>query len=374
VTEAALFLAGLLAPMVAVALVNLATAPRLHRVTPPTARGPRVSVLVPARDEGANLARLLPALLSSRYGALEVLVLDDGSTDDTADVTRRLAARDRRIRLVEGRAPPPGWTGKNWACHQLACLAVGEVLIFCDADVRPGPEAIGRTVTALESTDASVLTAFPRHDPGGWFEQAVIPVVAKLPVAALLPLALVRWTRAPSLAVGNGQWLAWRREAYDDVGGHAGVRSDVLEDLRLAREAKSRGHRLAVFVATRDLAVRMYADRRSTWEGFAKNLYPLAGGRPRTAILAFIGLMATGPTPVLLPLVPGAPAVVLLPLAQVLILRLAAARLFGEDLRAVLLHPVGSTAVACLILASWSRHRRGTVAWKDRILDLGSPA
>ncbi|NIP82061.1 MAG: glycosyltransferase [Gemmatimonadetes bacterium] len=366
-------LVGLLAVLTVIALVNLGTAPRLHRLPPPV-RCPLVSVLVPARDEAFNLGRTLPALLASRYPALEVVILDDGSSDDTVAVARRTAQGDERVRLVEGHPPPRGWTGKNWACHQLAELARGKVLIFCDADVRPGPDAVARTISALRDTGAGVLTAFPRHDRGGWFEEAVIPVVTKLPVAALLPLALVRWTRTPSLAVGNGQWLAWRREAYERVGGHARVRGDVLEDVRLARVAKAEGVRLAAFVATRDLAVRMYADRRSTWEGFVKNLYPLAGGRPALAFAAVVALLALGPAPILLSLVPGASPLFLVALAELLVLRTAAARLFDDDLRTVLLHPVGATAAAALTVASWARHRRGTVAWKDRNVNLENPA
>lgn len=369
-TDLTLVLAVLMAPMVLVAAVNLLTAPRLHRVVGRT-DGPAVSVLVPARDEAANLRRLLPALLASDYAELEILVLDDDSADETRAVVAGFAASDSRIRVIAGSPPPEGWTGKNWACHQLADHARGEILLFCDADVRPGPLAVSRTVAALDTARADALTAIPRHERGGRFEQAVIPLVATVPVTTLLPLALVVRTRTVSLSVGNGQWFAWRRQAYHRVGGHKRVRSDVLEDVRLARLAKRSGLRLAAFVAPRDLAVRMYRDRPSTRAGFTKNLYPLMGGRPWTLALGLAVLVSAGLGPILLPIAvagTGTGAIVLLPLAELAVLRFMAAALVADPPGTVLLHPAGVLAVTSLALESWWSHRRGAVAWKRRPL------
>ena len=364
-------LVALLTPMLIVAAVNLAAAPRLHRVRPAAdGDGPRVSVLVPARDEADNLRRLLPALLTTEYAPLEIVLLDDESVDETRAVLREFEA-DARVRAIEGVAPPAGWSGKNWACHQLARAATGDVLIFCDADMRPGVHAVARTVAALGQSRADALTAVPRHDEGGRFERAVIPLVAVVPVAALLPLPLVSRTRAVSLAMGNGQWFAWRRAAYDRVGGHARVRSDVLEDVRLARIAKRKGLRLSAYVAPRDLAVRMYRGRSDTREGFVKNLYPLAGGRPWTLAVALAVLLGAGIGPILLPVAAigaGTGPIVLVPLAELALIRLMAAALVADSPGTIVLHPIGVLAVASLALESWRRHRRGTVAWKRRTL------
>ena len=365
-----LVLVALLAPMVLVTGLNLLASPRLHRV-PARRRGPRVSVLVPARDEAPNLRRLLPALLATEYEPLEILVLDDGSADDTADVVRAFAAGDPRIRLIDGSDPPAGWTGKNWACHQLSVHADGAVLIFCDADMRPGPGAVGRTVAALERSRAHALTAIPRHERGGRFERAVIPLVTTVPVAALLPLPLVSRTRAVSLSMGNGQWFAWDADAYRRLGGHSRVRSDVLEDVRLARLVKAHRYRLAAFVAPRDLSVRMYRDSASTREGFAKNLYPLLGGRPWTLVVALAVLVTAGIGPIVVAVAAAGSelwAVALLPLAGLVAVRLMAAVLVGDAPSTVALHPGGVIAVAALAMESWRRHRRGTVAWKRRTL------
>lgn len=177
-----------------------------------------------------------------------------------------MRAGGRRARVIGGTSPPPGWTGKNWACHQLATQARGEILIFCDADVLPGPDAVARTVAAISMSGAGALTAFPRHEPGGWLEEAVIPLVLKLPVAALLPLSLVFTSRSPALSAGNGQWFAWRSQAYAAVGGHEVVRSSVIEDMALARRAKRTGIRLLAVVATEDPGIRMYnSTSESRW-------------------------------------------------------------------------------------------------------------
>lgn len=360
-------LAAILAPMVLVAALNLLAAPRLHRV-PPARGGPRVSVLIPARDEADNLRRLLPVLRASVYGDWEIVILDDGSADGTAAVIDEHASADPRITAMEGGDPPPGWNGKNWACHQLAERASGEVLLFCDADVLPAPEAVARTAAALSTGGVDVLTALPRHERGGWFEQAVIPLVTRVPIAALLPLPLVPWTRAVSLSVGNGQWFAWRREAYRRVGGHARVRSDALEDVRLARLAKAEGLRLIAYVATRDLVVRMYRDRPATWDGFARNLYLLAGGRPWTLALGMTLLVTAGLGPLLLALAPGLWPGVLVPLAELAAIRLLAGVLMADSPWGIALHPVGVLAITALAVASWRRHSRGTVAWKRRSL------
>lgn len=360
-----------LCAMLGVLTVNLITARRLHDV-PSASAGPRVSVLVPARDEARNLARLLPAIRNSRYAGLEVLVLDDGSRDDTAAVVESHAAADGRVRLIPGLEPPPGWTGKNWACHQLAHHATGEILVFCDADVVPGPDAVGRTVTILTDggggREADVVTAFPRHEPGGWFEEAVVPMLTRVPIAALLPLALVRATARPSLAVGNGQWLGWRRSSYTALGRHALVRDDVLEDVRLARSAKAAGLRVEAVVAPRDLWVRMYRSAGETWAGFAKNAYPLAGGTDRRFLPVVAIFTATMLAPLLIPAVRPLDPVAWIPLALLVVLRAGCAVLFGDRARTILLHPVGAVAALSVALDSRRRHRRGTVVWKQRVV------
>jgi cellulose synthase/poly-beta-1,6-N-acetylglucosamine synthase-like glycosyltransferase len=361
--------AALLAGMLGVALYNLWTAPRLERAGEPAAL-PSVSLLVPARDEAENLRRTLPLLLAQDYPRLEVLLLDDRSRDGTAEVARSLAAgAGASLRVMRGTEPPPGWVGKNWACHQLADAATGDVLVFCDADVDAAPAAIRRTVAAMEVHRAGALTALPRQRLEGWARAAVVPVVAQLPVLAMLPLRLIPIVRSPSLSMANGQWLAFTRAAYDACGGHAAVRGEVLEDVALGRRVKASGERLLACVAPSLLAVRMYASAREMRDGFRKNLYPLLGGRrlPFAAMLALLSFAWLWPFAAALR---GA----LLPLALLMAMRTAGALLFRHGWRTVVLHPIGVLAAVALAVESWMGHERGAVRWKGRQVPVGKDA
>jgi hypothetical protein len=365
---------ALLAAMLAVALYNLLTAPRLERAGEPRAL-PAVTVLVPARDEAYNLRRTLPLLLAQDYPQIEVLLLDDRSSDNTADVARSLAGSDRApLRVIRGTEPPPGWVGKNWACHQLAAAATGEVLVFCDADVEAEPAAVRRTVAAMQAHAAGALTALPRQRLEGWMQAAVVPVIAQLPVLAMLPIRLIPAVCSPSLSMANGQWLAFTRAAYDACGGHAAVQGEVLEDVALGRRVKASGERLLVCVAPSVLAVRMYGSAAEMRAGFRKNLYPLLGGRclPFAAALALLSVAWLYPA---LGALRGPAAMV--SLALLAALRIAGTLLFRHGWRTVLLHPLGVLAAAALAVESWRTHARGAVTWRGRRVpsaQVGRPA
>jgi hypothetical protein len=352
-----------LAGLCAVAVLNLLTAGRLEAAPP--ARAPRrggISVLIPARDEAANLQALLPLLAAQGPELREVLVLDDDSSDATAQVVRRSAEGDPRIRLITGAPLPPGWLGKPWACVQLVWEARGQILVFCDADVRPGPGAVAATGSALEAYGADVLTALPRHQGGGPLVAATLAVAFHLPVAGMLPLRAAAQRPDESLTMGNGQWLAFRKESYTRSGGHAGVRNRVVEDVELARAAKRAGLRVVAVTAVELLTVRMYQDLAGMRAGLTKNLYPLVGGSPA----GLAGAFAAGGM-LLFPL--AAPLLTpwgWLPLGLLLLFRLVSARLFRHDLATLVLHPVGVVAALALATGSAWHTRRGTALWKGR--------
>lgn len=354
----------LLVPMLAISLWNLATAPRLERFGAP--RIPRsVSLLIPARDEAENLRVGLPALLQDASPDVEIVVLDDASSDGTgAVVTEQAALHPHRVRLLHGRSLPAGWLGKNWACHQLAEAARGEVLIFCDADVVVRHGAVAATVGALETTGAGLMTALPKQRFGSWLEAAVVPLVAHLPVMALLPLSLVARVRRPTVSVANGQWLAFTREAYDACGGHAAVRADVVEDVALGRSVKAAGYRLLPMVATEQLEVRMYRSGSALREGFAKNLYPLLGGRPLPFLSAGVVFLLVAVYPWLGMMI-GAPDAVLA-LALLVAVRISGALLLRQGVWSVVLHPAGSLTLLWIAVVSFRGWRRGSLRWKGR--------
>jgi glycosyltransferase involved in cell wall biosynthesis len=355
--------------MVGIGALNLLTARRLSRAGEP-AWHPRVSLLIPARDEADNLAETLPLALRSIYPDLEILVLDDGSTDDTTSIIASHAERDPALQLLRGSTPPAGWLGKSWACEQLAAAATGEVFIFCDADVRIGPEAVARSVALLQSTGAGLMTALPRQLTPGWIEAAVIPLIAQLPVLALLPLRLVERSASPALSMANGQWMAFTRDAYRAAGGHRAVRGEVLEDVALGRIVKRSGHRLAVALAPDDLAVRMYTSTTALRHGFRKNLFALGGGRLGTFALVVATFGATMLFPLVAPLVAGAAGTAALVL--LITLRGLVAAATRHDARGALLHPIGAPLAAAMAIDSALAARGGTAVWKGRAVALGT--
>jgi glycosyltransferase involved in cell wall biosynthesis len=240
----------------------------------PPARRPEVSVLVPARDEARRLPAALAGLLAQ--DVTEIVVLDDQSSDGTGAVVRRAADADPRVRLIHGTPPPPGWTGKNWACRQLAAAARGDVLVFCDADVILAPGAVDACWAQMCAQRAEVFSVFPRQRTTTLGERLLVPLIDDV-LLAFLPHALLRLP-VPSAATANGQLLMFRRAAYHRLGGHAAVAGDITEDLALARRARRAGMRLGLALGGDLVGARMYTGYTDSVRGFGKNLRAAHGG------------------------------------------------------------------------------------------------
>ena len=260
-------------------LLNWLTLPRLEKAAPP-AEWPEVAVLIPARDEEANIPRCLRSLLAQDYPRFSVWVLDDGSRDGTAEVIRRLAAQDARLRILSGAPLPPGWIGKPWACQQLADTAppTADLLLFVDADTWHTPDMLRVSVATLLAEEADLLSVLPRQVLGSPAEWLSVPI---LPWAVLshFPLWLTRIRPWPSLAAAVGQHMLWRRAAYQKVGGHAAARREVAEDMALARLAAARGLRVLLLPGPRHVFCRMYHRLSEVLEGFGKNLFAVFNRR-----------------------------------------------------------------------------------------------
>ena len=350
------------ATMLVGTLFNLFTAPRLEKAPPPRT-SLRVSLLIPARNEEANLRILMPLLSRLDFPGLEILILDDDSNDGTAVVA---AYPGSPARLIRGQPLPLGWLGKNWACAQLASQAQGEVLIFCDADVRVGPGAIPSTLGMMQAQNLDALTCIPYQILGTWAEKAIIPVLLFMPALGYIPIDWIRRIPIPFLSVGCGQWFAFTREAYDCLGGHASVRNEIVEDMMLGRRVKASGMVLGAAIATRHLSVRMYTDFRSVWQGFGKNMAFLTGTgwlKP-PAVLAFS--VTCNVLPWLMPLLGF--RLWVLPLSIWIACRLLCASIFKEPLLAWLWSPLGTLLVPLIAIRSWWGYRRGSVQWKGRNL------
>lgn len=364
--------------------VNLTVFRSLRRVPPPTS-GPRVSVLVPARNEENRLGPCLASLATQDYPDLEILILDDHSTDGTAKVALQhgVAPEDGPVgRLLSAEDLPPGWTGKAWACKQLADAASGDYLLFTDADTRHDPNVVSAAVAVAEKTGADLLSAWPRLMTHSWSEHLVIPLIHLLAVALYPhgPMALLRrfpsfarripkpWLRA--MGAANGQFLLFRRDAYTAIGGHAAVKDHLVEDVALGRAVAERmgeGMRLVNWDGSTMSEVRMYARFAEVWEGFTKNLRAAFEGSLATFVCAglfqvccfllpFFWLPFAGPQA---PLVWGQ-------VAAIYAIRALMAWRLRTSWIGCLLHPVGEALAIAIALNSWRRTGRAGVTWKGR--------
>lgn len=248
---------------------------------------PSLSVLIPARNEAAVIGGTIESLLSQAGVDLEVIVLDDHSDDGTAAAAVAAARGDARLTVIGGEALPDGWLGKNWACHQLARVASRDLLVFADADVRWQPGALRALMDEMTRARADLLTVWSTQQTVTWGERLVVPLMA-LVVIGYLPVLLVHHTPWRVFAAANGQCLVFGRAAYNAVGGHAAVASEIVEDIALARRIKGHGLRLRMVDGGGLVTCRMYQNWASARDGYAKNIIAGYGGRIRFLALATV--------------------------------------------------------------------------------------
>ncbi len=270
------FASAALSAMILILLSNLRSFPGLNGANP-SGSAAKVSVLVPARNEAGVIGASVHSLLRQSHSRLELLVLDDDSDDGTDKAAVEASKNDERMRIIRGEPIPDGWLAKNWACQQLAELAVGEILVFADADVHWQPHALDSLLYELVRTDANMLAVMPTQRTESWPERLCVPLMA-LAIHAYLPAVAVHRSNHPLLAAANGQCIAFNRAAYDSIGGHAAVRGNILDDIGLARRAKRAGLRLRMVEADGLITCRMYTDWQSVREGYAKNMLAGFGG------------------------------------------------------------------------------------------------
>ncbi|HYE94699.1 MAG TPA: glycosyltransferase [Rubricoccaceae bacterium] len=326
------------------------------RVAPLPAPPPRVSVLVPARNEEENLRRLLPSLLAQAYPAFEVVVVDDASEDGTAAV---LAAHaDPRLRVIRGDGPPPGWIGKVHACWQAAREARGDLFLFLDADAAlTDPGALSRLAGRWQAAGGmgAALSGLPRYrgEGGGLLLTSLIPFA----LLSSLPLPLVPRTRRPALGALNGQCWLLAAGDYRRLDPHAAHPDEVLEDVMIGRYLKQHGLHLMLADLGGEVEVRMYRTLGEAWRGFRKNAFLLQGGRllPFLAFhLLYVLLFVAAP-------LFGWPL-----LGTLYALKGATDRVARLPLWITLLTPLVLLGGALLQLDSALAHARGAVTWKGR--------
>jgi hypothetical protein len=329
-----------------------------------------ISVLIPARNEESSIAAAVEAALASRGVALEVVVLDDHSDDRTAAIVEELARRDPRVRLEKAPPLPAGWCGKQHACHVLSTRARHPLLAFLDADVCLAPDGLARLAAFLRASGADLVSGVPHEQTGSLFERLVIPLIHFV-LLGFLPIVWMRRSTHPSYAAGCGQLFLARRDAYEQTGGHAVIRSTLHDGIKLPRLFRATGKRTDLCDATDLASCRMYRGAAETWRGLAKNA---TEGLAAPAMIGPMTLVLLGGQVlpfVLLAFVPwlSPDAAALAALAALLAYAprwLGAAR-FRQSAVGAILHPVGVTLLVAIQWYAFCRKLVGAPAsWRGR--------
>ncbi|WP_433302607.1 glycosyltransferase [Actinoplanes sp. CA-030573] len=360
----------ILLPWLALTAHTAVNALLLRRLSATGRTDEKIAVLLPLRNEADRVTPCLEALLAQRgVPHLTIYVLDDGSTDGTAEVVRSVAGD--KVRLLTGEPLPPGRLGKPHACDQLARAAGdADLLSFVDADVVLEPHALAAAATLLRRYDLTLLSPYPRITGTGRLVQPLL----QWSWLTFLPLRAMERSPRPSLAAAGGQWLMADRPGYLASGGHAGVDTEVLEDIALARQVKRAGGRIALADASGQATCRMYTSWRDLTAGYTKSLWASFGSGPAAALVVVLLLLLYALPPVA--------AVVLCFTGPRLLAAVAAvAYLLGVAGRAIaaaatggprwpdpLAQPASIAAFAWLVARSFRLRSQGRLAWRGRSL------
>ena len=361
---------------------------RLYVEPPPAtdANLPAVSILIPARNEAAVIDAAVTNALLSRGVDIEVVVMDDGSTDGTDAIVLALAAADPRVRLERAPALPPGWNGKQHACWALAQAAHNPILCFVDADVTLGPDCVARMAHFLETGDNALVSGFPRQVTETTLEWLLLPLIHFV-LLGFLPVSRMRAGTDPNFAAGCGQFLMARKEAYFAIGGHSEIKLTMHDGLRLPRLFRAAGRRTDLADITNLASCRMYTTAAQVWSGLAKNATEGLAARSRIVpvtlllllgqVFPFIALLILLPSLVLLIALAGMItisysavlvfALIVVGITAAWLPRWLGVRRFRQDWRSAFFHPLG---IVLLLAIQWyslfRKMRGGQVSWRGR--------
>ena len=334
---------------------------------------PLISVLVPARDEEANIETCLKSLQEQDYPNFEILVMDDHSSDNTAAIVGQLAARDSRIRLFESEPLPEGWAGKPFACYQLAQKAKGSWFLFVDADTIHAPHMLRSVLSKAIESRTGLLSGFPRQLANSLPQKIAIPVLYFV-IMSWLPIWWLHRSRKPRPSLAIGQFLLFPREDYWRIGGHQAVKSRIIEDVWLGVEINRSGSRHIAIDLSPVVSCNMYRDVGSMWEGFIKWIYSVAA----LSRLGLAMLLAAGYVFYLAPFYwlwrelfvapTGWGAIIIFQVVMVFGMRWLVDSRFKEPVVSAFLHPLGFSFLILSALYGGSRQIVGAgVRWKNRL-------
>jgi chlorobactene glucosyltransferase len=336
---------------------------------------PLISVLIPARNEEANIGNCLASLQKQDYPDYEILVLDDNSDDNTAAIVARLAAQDKRIRLIHGEPLPDDWAGKPFACYQLAKKANGSWFLFVDADTIHAPHMLRSVLELALDSKASMLSGFPRQLADTLPLKIVMPIMYFV-ILGWLPLWWLQRSKTPKPSLAIGQFLFFPRDEYWRIGGHKVVQNRIVEDVWLGIEiGRHKGRHVAVDLST-VVSCNMYRDIGAAWHGLGRSIYSITAITPLglLALLLAAALFYVGPFYWLwrglwiidVPLIWR--EVVIAQVCIILLMRWLVDNRFKEPAGSFIFHPLGLLFLFADVLYGGARYLVGAgISWKERV-------
>ncbi len=354
----------ILLPATTVTMYNLITGPTVRRKNVSDEYIGKISVLIPARNEEKNIGDILELVCKQEYTDLEILVLDDHSTDKTPDIVSDFINKDKRVKLIEGEKLPNGWLGKNWACYQLSKAANGEYFLFIDADVKLVESSINSIVYFRKKfKDFAMLSVFPTQIYRSLGEKLLVPLMNWI-LLSFLPLRYVFTKKNKSFIAANGQLIFIERKSYDYIGGHEAVKNKVVEDMEIGRLIKCNGKKLVTAVGGDSIYCKMYDGFRSAYNGFSKNFF----SGFNTSAFAFILMLIVIEIGFLLPISGFLFNAKFLGLILLIILnRTFVSFISGQNfLLNLVLHPIQMVLLFVVGINSVIKFKAGKIEWKGR--------
>jgi chlorobactene glucosyltransferase len=340
---------------------------------------PLVSVLIPARNEENNIRRVLNSMIKQDYPNLEILVLDDNSTDGTSRIVEKIAKKDSRVRLIKGAPLPAGWKGKCFACHQLSKIAKGKYFVFTDADTLHYPNSISGSLAALLKNNLDVTSVYPRQIAVTFSERMSVHFI-NFAILSFMPLVLVKHTKGPLFSTAIGQFFLFTREAYKKTGGFESVKDEILEDINISKQVKRCGLKIMIYDGSSSIFCRMFTNLADVVKGFSRFIYAAFDCNFIVEFIAvfFIALIFMVPF-ILLPLgilfFDWTAKIISLNIIQIILIftiKFILAIRFKERILDVFFTPVAVGFVVMLAGNSYIQSKFGKgVNWKDRVYKAG---
>ncbi len=334
---------------------------------------PIVSILVPARNEEGNIKQCLQSLVDQNYEALEILVLDDRSTDKTAKIIKDVSSSSAKIKFLEGTPLPKGWVGKNWACHQLSKQATGELILFIDADTILSQGSVLAAVTAHQKKDVDLLTIIPHRTASCLTERLMFPLM-DWALFCWIPMKLAHKIQTPHLSATFGQFMLFNSASYRKIGGHEKIFDNPLDDFALGRLIMKRGLTWALIGGSTDISVLPYKGNVAAFKAVSRSVFPALYYRISTLLILSFVILLLGVVP---PLTLAISAVVY-PENNDFFLILASStafvtatwfivcRKFKHRVLMVPFYPISMSLMVLAAFHSLFTHGLGTTTWKDR--------